>query len=437
MLAVLVPTRSISAHAHLERSDPAGGARLATAPSVIRLWFSEAPELALSTVTLVDSLGGTVALRAAEQGPDGPRSVQYVIAGALAPGLYRVRWRAVPADGHPSSGSFVFRVLSSAPSAVVRESVTPPARPAGIVDTARTSEEPSALAPVQVISRAALFLVMIAVLGAVAFRFAVLSRNPVGGISYDELSSATARGGAVLAMLLVVLTMWKLLLQVQLLSGRDVADMEVIVIDTRWGLAWCLQLAGGVLAAVGLLLARRARVGWHLAAVASVMIAVGATLGGHAGAAERLRALAVLTDSLHVIGAAGWMGSLFWLVWGLRTVVPGGQDRGGRAAMLVSAFSPAALSFAALVMVTGVVSAWLRLGALPALWTSAYGQMLLRKLVLLAGVAIAGLYNWRRMRPALGISDVSRQFRRSAMIELAFGIGVIVVTAFLVATPPP
>jgi copper transport protein len=438
MLAVLIPTRSISAHAHLERSDPAAGARLAAAPSVIRLWFSEAPELALSTVTLVDSLGATVALRAAEQGPDGPRSVQYAIAGTLAPGLYRVRWRVVPADGHPSSGSFVFRVLPSAPAAaVVGESVTPPAAPAAIADTTRMSPEDGALAPLYVVDGFALFLVMIAVLGAVAFRFAVLSRNPAGGISNDELSHATASGGAVLAMLLVVLTAWKLLLQVQLLNGHDVADMEVVAIDTRWGLAWCLQLAGGVLAAVGLLLARRRRMGWQLAAVASVMIAVGTSLGGHAGAAERFRALAVITDSLHVIGAAGWLGSLFWLVWGLRTVVPGGQDRGARAATLVSVFSPAALTFAALVMVTGVVSAWLRLGALPALWTSAYGQMLIRKLVLLAGVAVAGLYNWRRMRPALGISDVSRRFRRSAMIELAFGIGVIVVTAFLVATPPP
>jgi copper transport protein len=241
----------------------------------------------------------------------------------------------------------------------------------------------------------------------------------------------------VLALLFVGLTVSKLLLQVQLLSRGGVADMEVVAIDTRWGLAWCIQLAGGVLAAIGLLLARRTRTGWHLAAVASVMIAVGASLGGHAGAAERLRALAVLTDSLHVIGAAGWLGSLFWLVWGLRIVAPDGESRGSRAATLVRTFSPAALAFAALVMVTGVVSAWLRLGALPALWSSAYGQMLIRKLVLLSGVALAGLYNWRRMRPALGTSDVARRFQRSAMIELGFGIAVIVVTAFLVATPPP
>jgi putative copper export protein len=241
----------------------------------------------------------------------------------------------------------------------------------------------------------------------------------------------------VLALLFVVLTMSKLLLQVRLLGASGATDMAVVAMDTRWGVAWFLQLAGGILAVAGLGVARRARAGWHLAAVAGVMIAIGAALGGHAGAAERLRALAVLTDSLHVIGAAGWLGSLLWLVWGLRVAVPGGADRGARAAILVSAFSPAALTFAALVMVTGIASAWMRLGTLPALWTSAYGQMLLRKLVLLAGVAVAGLYNWRRMRPALGASDVSRRFRSSALIELAFGVGVIVVTAYLVATPPP
>ena len=85
----------------------------------------------------------------------------------------------------------------------------------------------------------------------------------------------------------------------------------------------------------------------------------------------------------------------------------------------------------------GVVSAWLRLGTLSALWSSPYGQMLMRKLVILLGVALAGLYNWRRMRPALGTPDVARRFRRSATIELAFGVAVIVVTAFLVATPTP
>jgi copper transport protein len=438
MLAVLVPTRSVSAHAHLERSDPAAGARLSVAPAAIRLWFSEAPELALSTVTLLDALGARVALAAAEQGPDGPRSVRYAIAGTLAPGLYRVRWRAVPADGHPSSGSFVFRVLASAPSTIATP-VGPLAPETGLGDTTHASPEPSALAPLYVIDRAALFLLMIAVLGAVAFRVAVLSRNPEGGVIRDELSRATARGGALLAALFVVLAALKLPLQLHLLSGSRwaVVDMEVVAMDTRWGLAWGIQLVGGILAGAGLLIAQRTRAGWRLAVLGSVMIAAGAALGGHAGAAERFRTLAVLTDSVHVIGAAGWLGGLFWLVYGMRVAAPAGEERGPRMAALVTAFSPAALTFAALVMVTGVVSAWLRLGALPALWTSAYGQMLIRKLVLLIGVAIAGLYNWRRMRPALGTSDVSRRFQRSAMIELSFGIAVIVVTAFLVATPTP
>ena len=141
----------------------------------------------------------------------------------------------------------------------------------------------------------------------------------------------------------------------------------------------------------------------------------------------------MVTDGLHVMGAAGWLGALLWLVLSLPAVFT--RNRG--VATLVNAFSPVALSFAALVTITGVLSAWLRLGTIPALWSSSYGQVLLVKLALLAGVALVGLYNWRRMRPALETDAVAPRFVRSAMAELAFGVAVIMVTAVLVATPTP
>jgi putative copper resistance protein D len=89
------------------------------------------------------------------------------------------------------------------------------------------------------------------------------------------------------------------------------------------------------------------------------------------------------------------------------------------------------------VSLSGVASAWLRLGALSALWASSYGQVLLVKLAALVGVGLAGLYNWRRMRPALGTGVVSRRFVSSATLELALGLAVVIVTAVLVATPTP
>ncbi|HSH46764.1 MAG TPA: CopD family protein, partial [Longimicrobiales bacterium] len=106
-------------------------------------------------------------------------------------------------------------------------------------------------------------------------------------------------------------------------------------------------------------------------------------------------------------------------------------------AALVNAFSPIALVFAGLVVLTGALSAWLHLGTPSALWTSGYGRVLLAKLGAVGLVAAAGAYNWRRARPRLGDVPAARRLTRSATLELAIGALVLVITAVLVATPPP
>jgi putative copper export protein len=307
-----------------------------------------------------------------------------------------------------------------------------------IADTARTAAETGAdaLAPVDVVVRALLFITMLAALGAVAFRLVVLPR--AGGLEIgvrEGLASSIAARGAVASALLVVLLLATLMLQARLVANNSAAltGMERIALDSRWGAAWATQLAGGVLALVGFVLGRRTRAGWLFAALGAGAIAIGASLGGHAGASDHLYALGVLADALHVVGAAGWLGALLWLVLSLPVVST--HEKG--VATIVNAFSPMALAFAALVALTGLVNAWLRLGSIPALWSSSYGQVLLVKLALLAGVALVGLYNWRRMRPAIDRGVVTPRFVRSATVELAFAVAVILVTAVLVATPTP
>ena len=75
-------------------------------------------------------------------------------------------------------------------------------------------------------------------------------------------------------------------------------------------------------------------------------------------------------DTLHVIGAAGWLGSLlFVFAAGIPAVDTAGPDaRWNTVASLVNTFSPIALAFAGLVVLTGIISATLRLGSIPALW---------------------------------------------------------------------
>lgn len=107
----VMPTRADAMrHLRLLRSFPAKDTVLAASPDSIRLWLSEPPELATTTVTLRSSAGRAVALgkltgRKAKGSP-----VSAAVPGVLAPGQYRVAWRTMSRDGHVVRDSFPFRV---------------------------------------------------------------------------------------------------------------------------------------------------------------------------------------------------------------------------------------------------------------------------------------------------------------------------------------
>ncbi|MEO5817931.1 MAG: copper resistance protein CopC [Gemmatimonadaceae bacterium] len=428
------------AHAHLKKSDPAAKSTLATTPREIRLWFTEQPELSFTTVTLTDSAGVAIPLGPVEMDPDGPMAVRLPVTTTLGGGLYTVSWKTAAADGHPSTGTFTFRVAAAAaaPMAPTPEPVVvAPTTPSSVQTAPAASKEPSALTPAFIIVRAISFAMLLSVIGAAAFRFVVLPRAGLDYASMGEVASRTATYAVGASALLMLAALAKLYLETRMLSGNAAVDAEhlrTMTMSTSWGAAWRVQMLSAVAAFVGFVLARRRiAAGWWLAGLASLALALTSALGGHAESSEQLRTLAVADDGLHIFAAAGWLGSLLWLV--IAAVGPGRSA--SRVASLVHAFSPAALVFATIVALTGVVSAWLRLGALSALWTSGYGQVLLVKLALLAALAAVGFHNWRRVRPTLGTNEASARLERSAKLELGVGLLIIVVTAILVATPTP
>lgn len=191
--------------------------------------------------------------------------------------------------------------------------------------------------------------------------------------------------------------------------------------------------------AAGPVMAGRPALGWWIAGFGAVLLAFTPGMSGHAASTPRFAPLPVVTDALHVIGAGGWLGSLLAvLLVGIPLALrlaPG--DRGPAVAALVNAFSPTALLFAGAVTATGIFAAWLHLGEVPALWQSAYGRTLLLKLGVLSVVFGTGAYNWLKVKPALGDEVAAGRLRRSAILELAVGTVVLLVTAVLVATATP
>lgn len=459
------------AHGALRRSTPADSARLTTAPRELRLEFTERPEMAVTTVTLLGARGDTVALASLAAVPDSNRVVVAPIRGGLAAGRYTVEWQTAGADGHPVRGRFTFTILDGAaglepagpdPSVAAHgahQAGTHQGGEPGASVVAPGQDVPpaehhltgvggtlDAESPLYVGVRWLLFTALIAVLGAATFPLAVVGRTgaALGREMRSEIRRRAARVGVAAGVVLLAGVLLRLVLQSSAMHGTgrafDGALVGTMLGQTVWGWAWLLQAAAAVVVVGGFSLAVRGRTGgWAGAGLAALALVVTPALSGHAAAVPRLVPLAIGADALHVLGAGGWLGGLLLLVIvGVPLALRSGTtDQHQALASLVRGFSPVALTCAALTAATGVLSAWLHLPAVEALWTTRYGWLLLGKLALLVIVAGLGAYNWRRVAPTLGDAAGSVRLARSARAELVVGAAVLLVTAILVATPPP
>lgn len=100
---------SALAHTKLESSMPQANAMVATAPTQVRLQFSEPLELPFSKVKLVDEKGAVIAASKIAADSANPKALVATLP-ALSSGAYRVQWSTVTRDGHKVKGEFAFRV---------------------------------------------------------------------------------------------------------------------------------------------------------------------------------------------------------------------------------------------------------------------------------------------------------------------------------------
>ncbi len=452
LLLAALPAAGL-AHTRLESSSPAADAVLRQAPSELRLRFSAPVEPRLTGATLLREAGDTVLAAAAAPEPgSGNRAFVVPLPAALAPGQYVVEWRTAGADGHVIQGAYSFLVEGLAPPAAA-----PPAGPAPPPAGPGLAPDPDATAgsdalflpgsPLSVLVRWIGFLGLLGMVGAAAFRLAVLPAAGRGGLPPEAAESAARRlhGAALGALGLFALGLaGRLWLQAAALAGpggSGPGGALPLVLGTGWGRAWTAQAAGAGVFLVALLLPRgRGGTGeWRVAAAALAIIAAGTAYAGHAAAVERARPVALLADGLHLLGAGAWMGTLALLLGvGIPAALraPAG-GRGAGVAALVRAFSPVALLGAGVAAATGVASALFHLGAPAELWGTGYGRALLLKLALLALAAAAGFRNWRVHTPGLEGDADARALRRTVAVEVAVGVLVVLVTAVLVALPTP
>ena len=210
------------------------------------------------------------------------------------------------------------------------------------------------------------------------------------------------------------------------LSGAVDPMMLGFVWDSPLGAAAIWRGAGELLV-VALLI--RGIVGLSAGLIGALLIAVSYTFVGHSLGDPRWLLASLLT--LHLLAAAFWIGAFL----PLRHAV--GQPEGAR---LLHRFGNVASLTVALLVVVGLIFAWLMTGSFSNLLSTAYGWTLLAKLGVVSGLmALAALNKWRFV-PALasGTPAAVPHLRRSIKIEAIAVLLILLATATLtsITTPP-
>jgi copper resistance protein C len=109
---VLVLSGAVAAfaHAHLVRATPAAGGTVHTPPNEVTLRFNEKLEAAFSSVIVRDSAGKQVDKGDGAVDKADRTLMRVMLQQPIAPGVYKVEWKAMSADTHKIDGNFTFKV---------------------------------------------------------------------------------------------------------------------------------------------------------------------------------------------------------------------------------------------------------------------------------------------------------------------------------------
>ena len=389
-----------SAHAALTGSDPTQGVVVDKAPSQVTLTFSEKVATSDDSLRVLDPKGKRV-----DTGkPSNVSATSYAVPlhSGLSDGTYTVSWQVVSADSHPVAGAFTFSIGAPSTTSV---SVSDRTVGGGIVGWLYGFG--------RYVSYAG-FIVM------------------VGGAAF--VLACWRRGSGVRALQRLVVSGWLALTSATLLllllrgsytsSGKvgDIFDLSLLgqVLQTKSGAALISRLL--LLAAAALFIAvlfgaydkredeEKRDLTFGLAIGGSVVaagLAASWAMAEHASTGLQ-PGVAMPVDVVHLLAVAGWLGGLCALLVALyRSDTP-------IEAAAVRRFSRVAFGSVLALVATGIYQSWRQLGSWSAFTDTAYGQLLLVKIglvALLVGIA------WISRRWTARLADTAVEQPRKEAVE--------------------
>jgi methionine-rich copper-binding protein CopC/mono/diheme cytochrome c family protein/uncharacterized membrane protein len=426
-------------HAQLVSSTPAANASLLASPPYLTMTFSEAVDPATTSVELLDDLQHAVAgVGAVQVDPTG--LVVTVDLPRLDPGVYTVSYRVTSAvDGHVSAGIWAFLVDPTG--------TQPP--PAIATQTSSPSGDPLTVAARWIALAAGLMLLGLPIFWILSARPALVHAGEAPGAPWAAIAVTAATAFAGLAAYLT-------------LAARPFIDASAGHVGHGGGGAFPLDFAAPFGATSFASAMRLAEVGTGMAfllataryfavdearrrgtapvrdrdpavlgliAAAAALALAGSSLAGHADARGGLLFAGI--DWLHLLAVAAWVGTLPGLLSLARRSNRLGTNGRTLLGETLRRHSRVALAAAPIVALTGIANSPLVLGSARGLVATAYGNILLAKVVLFSIAVAIGSANFflirggalRRTVPLIGI-------------ELAVGALAVLAASNLVTAQP-
>lgn len=228
------------------------------------------------------------------------------------------------------------------------------------------------------------------------------------------------------------------------LAQVDAATLSMLVTQTAVGAAFLFRLAATA-AALVLALQRSGRRAIVFAIVLCGAVALGSLAWSGHGVMDdgRVGTVHLVADIVHLLAAGVWVGALASLLWGLLTA---GHSSTAASHRALAGFASVGTASVALVLLSGLINSWLLVGPsnVLSLGTSLYGQLLLIKLALFAGMIALAAINRFRLTPALGTArtpddalQALRRLRVSLTLETIAAFAILGLVAWLGTLEPP
>lgn len=404
---VTLAPQAASAHAGLDKSDPAPSSVLATSPTHITVTFTGNIEKELTSVRLFDKDKREVTIGAASRLASDKKVVQAEVP-QLDNGVYVAVWRVVSGDGHPLTGAFPFEIGTASTGqgqSLVAEVLND-------IDKSSDLGTPIALA------RFFAFLGAVLLIGLVSVTWGSTLLQTVRTVRTLQLSASLMALGSIAV----------LLLQGPYTSGGswgDIFDANVLgdVIRTRIGISSLVRMAISLeWMLLSLFVAKVSTSLWkNLVIVTSFVTVATYSLSGHPSAGD-LPVLFVGVDALHLVAVSLWVGGVLALAL---------FSRSEEITDEVQRFSRVSTFAMPVAAATGIAQAINLVPSREVLTDTQYGTYLIAKVAIVGLVVLLGLYLRRTLGRGESLS-VQRFLRR----ETALVLTVIALTAFMVGESP-